>query len=79
VIFPENVVFGLVVQVLMPAGPETVQTTVPVGATPPLPVTTAVKTKVELMPEPLPVRTIFPVGAIRPTVTVTGKVAANAV
>ena len=69
----------MVVQLAIPALPETFQLTVPVGAlAPAVPVTVVVKVRVELSaPPPLAVRTA--VGVTLAITTETGAVAANAV
>ena len=76
---PSEVAAGVVVQLAIPALPETFQLIVPVGALAPVvPVTVAVKVRVELSdPPPLPTKSTL--GVTLAMVTVTGAVAASAV
>jgi hypothetical protein len=60
---PDVVGFGVVVQMVAPAVPDTVKVVIPVGAIPPEPVIVSVNTKVDPIPVPIPepVKTTLPV------------------
>ena len=75
---PVEVAAGVVVQLAIPALPLTLQLTVPVGALAPrVPVTTALKVRVEPSdPPPVPLRTT--VGVTWAMTTVSGEVAGSA-
>ena len=76
--FPALVKAGVVVQEVIPAVPDIVQVVVPVGATPPLPVTVSVKVMMELS-EPPPLEASVTVGVTLSTTTLTGEEAASEV
>jgi len=75
---PALVNAGVVVQEVIPAVPEIDQVVVPVGATPPLPVTVSVKIIVELRVAP-PELTKVTVGTTLDITTFSGLVAASEV